>query len=70
MQGCKSGLMKKSETLQLMPKYMGVQISTWSGSLCLESGEWSRFTVKSPNNLRIVKYIYSELKHHDKMMKL
>ena len=44
-QRCKSGSVKKSENLQLMPNYMGVQIHAWS-SLCLESEEWSRFTVK------------------------
>ena len=44
-QGYKSALVKKSETLQCQI-YMGVQIYAWSGSLWLESEEWSRFTVK------------------------
>ena len=39
-------LVKKSETLQLLPNLDGVQKYAWSGSLCLESEEWSRFTVK------------------------
>ena len=38
-QGCKLGLVKKSETLQLMPKLKDVQICAWSGSLSLESEE-------------------------------
>ena len=46
-QGCKSGLVKRSETLQLMPKLHGCANKyAWSGSLCLESEEWSRFSVK------------------------
>ena len=40
---------------------MVVQIYAWSGSLCLESEEKSRFTVKGPNNM-IIKYIqYSNI---------
>ena len=37
--------------------YMGVQVYAWSGSLCLESEEWSWLTVKS---------IYSQFKHRNK----